>query len=309
MDSLTTTLVRREFRAMGTEITLICPDGPASRRRLAMAERWVAAFENRLSRFIPYSELSRLNAAAGRPFPASPLLFDFVRACLEFARISGGVFDPTLLREIEAAGYDRTFDSIAPARHTVEAAQDRPSWREVLLDARARTITLPAGLGVDSGGLGKGWAADRLTRYLGPDCVVDCGGDIAARGSPPGSQGWFIGVQDPFAPETDLALLCVRDRGVATSSVLKRRWRTEAGFAHHLIDSRTRRPSTTDVAAVSVVAASATLADYHAKVALLMGAAEGLAYLDREVGVDGLLVTLDGTRRRTRGLARYLVEP
>ncbi|HEY7270116.1 MAG TPA: FAD:protein FMN transferase, partial [Dehalococcoidia bacterium] len=236
-------LLRREFRGMGTDIALICLDNPQTRHRLDLAERWLAAYENRLSRFIPYSELSRLNASAGRPFVASPLLFGFVRYCLALAERSGGVFDPTLLHEIEAAGYDRTFDSIPELAPRAEVTP-RPLLSEIEMDAPSRTITLPAGLGIDSGGLGKGWAADRVARYVGPDCVVDCGGDIAARGKPPGANAWYVGVQDPFVPDSDLMTIAVHDRGIATSSVLKRSWHTAAGPAHHLIDSRTGLPST-----------------------------------------------------------------
>jgi thiamine biosynthesis lipoprotein len=305
----TSGLLRREFSAMGTEIALFCPNAPGAERRLEIGARWIAAYEGRLSRFIPYSELSRLNNAAGRPFVASPLLFDFVRCCLDLAARSGGVFDPGLLHEIEAAGYDRTFDMIAPGRHHPARPGAGPTWREVDLDSRSGTITLPQGLGIDSGGLGKGWAADRVARILGPDCLVDCGGDIAARGRPSDADGWYVGVQDPFIPDSDCALLAVSGRGVATSSTLKRRWRTDEGYAHHLIDSRTRAPSTTDVAAVTVVAPDATLADFHAKVALLKGSVEGLSHLEAEPGVEGLLTLHDRTHRETGGFAAYVVRP
>ncbi len=293
---------------MGTEIALICPDAPSAERRLDLAERWTSAYEGRLSRFIPYSELSRLNQSAGKPFTASPLLFKFVVTCLELARRSGGVFDPTLLREVEAAGYDRTFDLI-PARVRPGKAGPRPTFREVRLDPARREITLPPGLGIDSGGLGKGWAADRLARFLGRDCLVDCGGDIAVNGRPPDAPAWYVGVQDPFAPESDLAMLAVSDRGVATSSVLKRRWFTDTGSAHHLIDPRTGVPSTSDLAAVTVIAPDAKLADFHAKVALLKGSEDGSAYIEAEGGVEGLLVCRDGARSQTAGFARYLVGP
>jgi thiamine biosynthesis lipoprotein len=293
---------------MGTEIALVCPDMPFAERRLDLAERWTSAYEGRLSRFIPYSELSRLNRSAGKPFIASTLLFEFVLTCLELAQRSGGVFDPTLLPEIEAAGYDRTFDLI-PSTVRPRKAGPRPTFREVRFDAASREIILPPGLGIDSGGLGKGWAADRLARFLGRDCLVDCGGDIAVNGRPPDAPAWYVGVQDPFAPERDLAMLAVSGRGVATSSVLKRRWLTDTGSAHHLIDPKTGVPSTSDLAAVTVIAPDAKMADFHAKVALLKGSAEGGAYIEGEAGVEGLLVCRDGARKQTAGFERYLVQP
>jgi thiamine biosynthesis lipoprotein len=299
-------LLRREFRAMGTDIAFTCPPAPEAARRLDLAERWLHAYENRLSRFIPFSELSRLNNAHGRPFRASPLLLAFVRVCVDLAQRSSGIFDPTLLHEIEAAGYDRTFDLIGPTRARRPAGRTA-SFRDICLDARAGTITLPPGLGIDSGGLGKGWAADRLARLLGSPSLVDAGGDIAALGRPPDADAWYVAVQDPYNPEGDLGLIGVVDRGVATSSTLKRRWQTDTGYAHHLIDSRTGAPSKTDAVAASVVAPDATTADFHAKVALLKGVRAGLAYLESEAGVEGLIVGADHVVRKTGGFGRFEV--
>jgi thiamine biosynthesis lipoprotein len=303
-----TELLRREFRAMGTEIALTCPDTPGANRRMELAERWTHAYEGRLSRFMPYSELSRLNALAGRPFRASPLLFKFVLVNLCLAQRSGGIFDPTILSEIEAAGYDRTFDLI-PKLVRRRVGANAGSYRDIELDLESRTITLPRGLGIDSGGLGKGWAADRLALALGPDCLVDCGGDIAAAGRPQDAEAWYIGVQDPFAPEHDLALIGVRGQGVATSSTLKRRWRTDRGEAHHLIDPRSGLPSTSDIAALTVVATNARMADFHAKVALIQGSSRGLAYLEAEPGVEGLALMHDRRHLTTSGWGAYLVAP
>jgi thiamine biosynthesis lipoprotein len=301
------TLVRRDFRAMGTEIGLIVPRAADAERRLQRAERWVHGYETRMSRFIAYSELTRLNRSGGRPFRASKMLFEFVRTCIELADRSHGVFDPTLLHEVEDAGYDRTFDML-PEVATLARRERKATYADIALDAESREISLPEGIGIDSGGLGKGWAADRVAAILGRPCLVDCGGDIAAVGAPPGLEAWYVAVQDPFRPDQDIAVLALVDRGVATSSTLKRRWRTNAGMAHHLIDSRTRLPSQTDVAAVSVIAPNATMADFHAKVALLQGMDAGMAYIEAEADTAALFVGVDGGRRDSRGLTRYLVQ-
>jgi thiamine biosynthesis lipoprotein len=300
-------LARREFRAMGTEITLAAARRTGVGRALVRAGRWIAAFEGRFSRFLPTSELSLLNASAGRPVRVSPLMFDFVRLCLDLSERSGGVFDPTLLRELEALGYDRTFDDLIANYRPASPRTTRSSTSEdVRLDPTVRTVTLPAGIGIDSGGLGKGFAADRVAALLGDACLVDCGGDIRLRGRPPGRPAWCIAVEDPFMPSQDLATLAVEDCGVATSSVLKRRWLSAGGLVHHLLDSRSGLPSGTDLAAVTVIAPTATMADFHGKVALLKGAREGRAYLEAESATEGLLVTMEREVIQTSGLARHL---
>jgi len=301
----TTDLVPHAFRAMNTDVELIAP-GESAERRLRRAERWLHAFEARFSRFLATSELSRLNASAGRPFPASPLLFRLVSLALTLAERSGGRFDPTVLRALEGAGYDRSFERLAPLqRRRAADLSPRASWRQVRLDAASRQLTLPPDCGLDLGGIGKGWAVDRLAVLLGTPCLINAGGDVFAAGRPPDAPAWLVGVADPFDSERDLALLPLRDQGVATSTTLKRRWQVGDRWLHHLIDPRTGRPSDSDAVQVTAVAPTATLADYHAKVALLLGSEDGRRYLDVEEGVEGLVVRSDGALLASRRLPTW----
>ncbi len=296
-------LVRRDLQAMNSDIELVGA-GEGVERRLQRAERWLAAYENRYSRFRLLSELTRLNAAAGRTVRVSLGLLQLVDLSLQLANRSGGLFDPTVLRDLEASGYDRSFELIAPA--SVRSKERGSSgWRDIRVDHDARTVTLPAGTGIDLGGIGKGWAVDRMATILGTPCLVNGGGDVFAAGRPPGKPAWRVGVADPFRPEQDLIVLSVSDRGVATSSTVKRRWRVGDAVLHHLIDPRTGRPSTSDAVQVTVVTSSAALADYHAKVALLQGADAALSYLNAEPDAEGLVVRSDGSLLQTHGLVDY----
>ncbi|HLF79069.1 MAG TPA: FAD:protein FMN transferase [Dehalococcoidia bacterium] len=297
--------MRRDFRAMNSDIELMCCAADAD-RRLDRAETWVTAFEQRYSRFRVLSELSRLNASAGRPFKASLGLYRLVSLGLDLAQRSGGLFDPTVLSQLVSAGYDRSFEllqtqDVSRSRQAVP----RASWRDVVLDPKARNILLPAGCGIDLGGIGKGFAVDRVSTILGTPSMANGGGDIYAAGRPPDDSAWRVGVADPFQPARDLIVVRVIDRGVATSSSLKRSWRSGGLALHHLIDPRTGRPSDSDAVQVTVVAPSALLADYHAKVALLRGFEAGLVYLTRQPETEGLLVRADGAVEQTPGLSIY----
>src|SRR4051812_39839173 len=108
-----TGLQRLDLRAMNSDIELLS-GAPDAARRLKRAERWLYAFEARFSRFVTLSELSRLNAAAGLPFVASPMLFELVRLALSLAERSGGLFDPTVLADLVSSGYDRSFELVPP---------------------------------------------------------------------------------------------------------------------------------------------------------------------------------------------------
>jgi thiamine biosynthesis lipoprotein len=296
-------LSRRDFRAMNSDIELVCAGDDAG-RRLTRAERWLAAFEDRYSRFRLLSELSRLNANAGRPVKVSKGLLQLVELSLQLVRRSGGLFDPTVLRDLEAAGYDRSFELITDSS-VRERSRNKAGWREIVVDHGARTVMLPERSGIDLGGIGKGWAVDRMAAILGTPSLVNGGGDVYAAGRPPGEDCWRVGMADPFRPEADLAVLRVSDRGIATSSTLKRRWQSGDVVLHHLIDPRTDWPSTSDAVQVTVVTSSAVLADYHAKVALLQGAAAAVDYLNAEQDTEGLVIRSDGTRLATAGLHNY----
>ena len=265
------------------------------------------AYEARFSRFVALSELSRLNASAGRPFVASPMLFALIRLALDLAERSGGLFDPTVLAHLVTSGYDRSFDLVPPVRSATPGASRRHfTWRDVSLDAATRRIDMPEGCGIDLGGIGKGWAVDRLAAILGTPCLVNGGGDVYASGTPPDDDAWRVGVADPFHAERDLFMLRVVDRGVATSSSLKRRWRVGDAMLHHLIDPRTGRPSDSDAVQVTVVAQTATEADYLAKVTLLRGAVLGLEALNSEPEAEGVIVRSDGLVLQSDGLKAFL---
>jgi thiamine biosynthesis lipoprotein len=294
-------LRRLDLRAMNSEIELLSAARDAD-RRLRRAERWLRGFEARFSRFVTLSELSALNASAGRPFVASPMLFELVRLALAMAERSDGLFDPTVLSELIASGYDRSFELVKPLRGRRPDSKRHFTWRDATLDALTRRITMPPGCGIDLGGIGKGWAVDRMATMLGTPCLVNGGGDVYAAGAPLDDTAWRVGIADPFAAERDLLVLRVVDRGVATSSSLKRRWRAADVMLHHLIDPRTGRSSDSDAVQVTVVAPTTSEADYLAKATLLRGAEEGLEALNQEPAAEGLIVRSDGAVLQTDGL-------
>lgn len=291
--------MERSFPCMGTRVGLTVLPAPgqaaAAAATLDAITGWFQAAEATLSRFRPDSELNRLVAAAGAPCLVSPLLAGALAAALALA---DDVFDPTVRPCLEAAGYDRDLASVqaavrapAPGAPTPPAGWRPGRWREIGLDARYGLATLPPGVALDLGGIAKGWAADQACAALaghGP-ALVDAGGDLAIR-LPPGAPPWPVAVADPFREEADLLELAVAGGGVATSSILGRRW---AGSCHHIIDPRTGCPASTDLVQVTVLAPTCARAEAWAKAALILGAAAGRAYLAAR-GAAGVLVTQDG---------------
>lgn len=304
-------LYSHSFRAMGCAMGawVVSRDARAARRGLRAVETFMRATEALLSRFRPHSELNRLNAAGGQPRRVSPTLAAVLSAALASARQTEGLYDPTILDSLEHAGYDRSFEDMRDSAEAPAPLAPRPSrWQDIRLDRAARRVVLPPGVRLDFGGIAKGWAADAAARQLaqvGP-CLVDAGGDIVARGGPVDWPAWPVGVADPRRPDSDLALLMLLDRAVATSGTDYRRWRRGDALQHHVIDPRRQAPALTDLISVTVVAPTATQADVTAKVALILGSAEGLRYLAQQPDVEGVLVGEDGAIAQTVGFEGYV---
>ncbi len=303
----------RVFRCMTTDISiLLANDDLRAEPALAQAEAFFHSVESRFSRFLAGSELSLLNAAGpGLAVPVSPDLAELVSMALDAARLSGGVFDPTILDALEAAGYDRSIEEVRSGGTVVRspaAAAGPGGWMlvEVRRLAGVSSVCLAAGRRIDLGGIAKGWAADRAGEMLlplGPG-IVDAGGDIRAWGDQPGAvpgHGWLVAVDDPRHPGADAIWLHVHDGAVATSSVVTRRW---AG-GHHLIDPRTGRPADTDLLSVTALAPTTAQAEVAAKVVLILGRAAGQAWLAAQAGVDALLAGSNGDFYGTPGLGTY----
>ncbi len=298
------------FRAMNTTIQTWLYSQTDSAVLLDV-QRLFQSFEKRLSRFDPNSELSQFNTCRVDVFQASPTLLDAVEAALWAAQATAGLYDPTIIGALERAGYDRSFEKIGQSAGkaiVLPTESDNWTFRSIQLNRARREIYKPPHLRLDLGGMGKGWtvdrAADRL-QGLGP-FLLNAGGDIFAYQAPPGQKGWDIDLIHPLKPDLLMAKLQLHHRALATSTLAKRRWQRHGQMMHHLIDPRTGQPAQTDAISVSVVADRTMVAEVYAKVALILGAADGLAYLNRLPGIEGLIFTTTGEIEYTNGFEELL---
>jgi thiamine biosynthesis lipoprotein len=292
------TLSEHRFRAMNTEVAAwLWSDIGHAAVWLREVEAFFGEVEAELSRFRPDSGLSRLNAAVGRgPQPISELLETVLSLALKAAEESNGLFDPTVLHALRQAGYDRSFELLAglPAQDAGQPVSPgggaTVNWRAVELNPILGTAALPPGLGLDLGGIAKGWAVDRAAEMLGAwgAAMVDAGGDIRVSAAA-GGEPWPIGIQNPFDPARDLGVIALDGGAVVTSTVGRRRWQRDQQTMHHLIDPRTGKPSQSDLHTVTVLAPTAANAEVAAKVALILGSDRGRAHLIQR-GLSGVFV-------------------
>jgi len=278
---------------MGTVVTIQVA-GPRFDDQLThRAFDWFRGIESTCTRFDPSSELMQLTSRVGEAVSVSTILFQAIQFALAVAKESNGAFDPTVGHLMETYGFNTHHRSGKVIRTEVTPAAG-VSYRDVLVDPDRGTVTLQRPLVLDLGAVAKGLAIDLAARELKPleNFAVDAGGDLYLAGVNHQSKPWTIGIRHPYVDNELLGSINVSDRAVCTSGNYER--------PDHILDARTGKP-THGAASVTVVGATAMLADALATAAFVLGPKEGIQLLSR-LGVEGIIFSASLERYATAGM-------
>jgi thiamine biosynthesis lipoprotein len=212
-----------------------------------------------LSNYKPESQWSEVNQhAAERPVKVSPELFGLLSACLEYSRESEGAFDISVGPLMKVWGFYKGTGHL-PHRAQVAAALTKVGYRHVHLDAATQTVRFDrAGVELDPGGIGKGYAVDRMVdvlRQRGVKIALVAGSvsSIYGMGAPPTEpRGWRVDIKDPAHPDRTAATVFLKDMSLSTSGSYEKFFRAEGRIYAHIMDPRTGYPAQ-GVSEVSVV--------------------------------------------------------
>jgi len=213
-----------------------------------------------LSNYRPESEWSTVNrTAASHPVKVSAELFQLLSACLEYSRASDGAFDITVGPLMKIWGFYRGAGRLAP-RPEVDGALKSVGYRHVHLDAAARTVSFDTpGVELDPGGIGKGYAVDRMVEILkqrGVERALVAGSDssIYGLGAPPGEpRGWPLSIRDPRNSRRPVTQVYLKDASLSTSGSYEKFFQAGGRTYSHIMDPRTGYPAQGTVS-VSVMA-------------------------------------------------------
>jgi thiamine biosynthesis lipoprotein len=282
------------WRALGTYVQLVIDDAKQIQPARALAAGMLDDVDRTCSRFRGDSDLTRANHEAGRWVRVDPLLAAAVLAALEAAEQTGGLVDPTLGRSLVSVGYDRDFDVIrlgdGPTAIPLPAVTD--AWRWVEVDPTGG-VRVPDGVALDLGATGKAFAADRISAAIGSrlgiGCVLSLGGDVAV-GNVPGRRNdaasehgpmdgdsitvpvpWQVTISET-SDEQPSAVVTLPAGGLATSTVMARRWQRGGAVMHHLLDPATGRPVVPVWRTASVIAPTCLAANTASTATVIMGA-------------------------------------
>ena len=269
------------------------------------------------TRFSPDSPLMRANGSPKRWHRVPETLFSALQEAKSAYDMTGGTFDPRVLRSLVALGYDHTLafghekvvarGPSGPLR-PVDGEAWRPRFRSGPGSTPARRVVLGRAP-LDLGGIGKGlavrWASEEMAAGY-RSFLVDAGGDCYCSGDADEGGGWRVGVEDPLAPREHICVLALRDRAVATSSVRLRHWVAGKRRVHHLIDPRTGSPGGRGLLSVTVVGSDPARAEVWSK-ALFIGGRSAIRQEAEHRSIAALWVSEDGALSMSRAMERYLL--
>lgn len=265
--------------------------------RLAPAAHVFSAVEAACTRFDPSSPLMQANARAREWTAVGRICFEALVEAHRAYQLTKGRFDPRVLADLVALGYA---GSLPFAGGNVQLNGQLPLPRQALepWEPRFRRQSATVMLGprpVDLGGIAKGlavrWSSQALPGV--PDHLIEAGGDCWCAGSAPDSGPWRVAVEDPAGGSQPVAVLALRDRACATSSVRLRKWRIGDDAVHHILDPSTGRPGGTGLASVTVVGSDPAVAEVWSKVLFLEGIG-GIGRLAEQRGLAALWVSESG---------------
>ncbi|MBI5488426.1 MAG: FAD:protein FMN transferase [Deltaproteobacteria bacterium] len=259
----------------------------------------VTALQQSLNEWIPDSDVSRINEAAGSdtPVPISAEMMRVLLAAREVSQRSGGAFDVTwaVLRQAWGSFESADIDPLSkPFRAKVERLRAKVGWEKLELDEAAGTARLAErGMQLGLGGIAKGFAIDEaasvLLRRGFLDFAIDAGGDVMVHGRRHG-RDWTVGLRHPRGePDETFAILAVRDRAVATTGDYEHFMIASGVRWPHVINPHTGFPATGCVS-VTVIHPSAMFADALATAAFVLGPAAGIELIRNSPGADAVIV-------------------
>jgi len=280
-----------EDRLMGSDlvVSIIMPSAKLARREYDRAKSLGDSYEQQFSRFIPTSELSRLNES--RDANVSTEFMNVISTGFDLYRATDGAFNP--LVQIARLGYDVSFDALTGSR-TIDSALYDARLASVSIDEMAQRITLGKGQRLDVGGFLKGMVAERMTKSIqGADgVIVNIGGDIYTIGKDAHGSPFGFDVYDPVNEQV-AAVVPVTDGAIATSGIYRRAWEANRERIHHILDKTGIKNPESDLVSATIISEHGHEADAYATVAIVLGS-EKAAHLLEQHGLAYVFITKDG---------------
>lgn len=259
------------------------------------AKSELSRLEKKLSRFLPDSEVSRINLSEGSGhIKISCEVYEILSFALRLSEITQGLFDITVGPLIDLWDYKHSIQ--APEETRIQHILPLVDFHELTLNSDEKTLSLrKPGQSIDLGGIGKGYASDRFIKVLKEHGIssafINIGGNVSTLGNRPDGSPWSIGIRHPRQEGCLLGAVKVTGKAVVTSGDYERYFIDREGKKwHHILNPATGYPAESGLISVTAVADSAMTADALSTAIFVAGIKKGLEYLAQFSGVEAVLV-------------------
>ena len=278
-----------------------------------MDEIWAACarYEQLLSKTIDASDVSRINNAMGQTVTVNPETWEILRRAKEISAQTGGAFSITIAPVTALWSFTDTVTNMVPTDEARLKMLPLVDDQKIALGEN-NTVTLPAGMEIDLGGIAKGYIADKVADIIREKAyagIVSLGGNVYTVGKKPDGSAFSVGIKDPHNPAASKAIIYTGDGTVVTSGTYERGFSFGGERFHHILDPETGWPSQSDLVSATFVMDSSMTADALATACIVIGSEKSLA-LAKELQLDAMFIDKDGQAFFTEGFeAKYNYTP
>jgi len=269
--------------------------GEKAEQALKRVKAELSQMENKLSRFVQDSEVSKINRSAGKAFVAiSSETWEILSSAIRLAEISEGLFDITVSPLVDLWDYKHSI--CVPEENKIRSTLVFVNFRDLLLNSKEKTAGLrKEGQSIDLGGIGKGYASDHCIKILQDNGIssafINIGGNVSTLGNKPDGSPWNVGVRHPRQENGLLGAVKVTGKAVVTSGDYERCFiDLDGNRQHHILNPVTGYPADSGLISVSVIYDSAIIGDALSTAIFAGGIEKGLEYLAHFPGAEVILV-------------------
>ena len=303
--------IQRVKLLMGTKVEIIAEgkDRESLEKAINQGFKEIERLEAKLSRYREDSTISRINRSAGiSPVQVDAEVFALIEKAVEVCGDSNGAFDPTILPVLSLWKFTEK-DAVLPDEEEIKQRLSLVDCRKIILKKGENLVFLPEpGMGIDLGGIAKGYAADRTAEVLKKNGVrsgiVNAGGNLTVFGGK--GRGTAIGVQDPRDRDKVLAKIYLKDSAVSTSGDYERFFIFRGIRYSHIIDPKNGYPARGEES-VTVISQDGTLTDARSTALFVLGSDEGLKMLKSHPGMQAMFIDASGKKSMTPGLSERML--
>lgn len=254
----------------------------------------ISDIENKVSRNISTSEISKINSNEIQDIKLSDDTFNIINKGLYYSKLSEGRFDITIAPLVSLWGIGTEYASV-PDEQEIKEAISKIDYRNIYLD-EDMTIHINKDTQIDLGGIAKGYVADKVAEYIEQKhidhALINLGGNILTVGHKPNGESWKIGVQNPFnARGKELGVATIGEKSIVTSGIYERYFEEDGKRYHHILNPFTGYPIENDLAGVTILSDHSVDGDGLSTVVFSMGLEEGYKFVENLDNIDAIFVT------------------